>query len=100
MCAPERTRADQVGVLLDGGLHDLLGGLVQPGVDDLVTGVAEGPRHDLGAPVVPVQSRLAHDDAEPRFEPVEIMGKQAIRDVTLTTRPASIPRTTRFHAQP
>ena len=62
--AREHGQSDQVGVLLDGGLDDLLGRLVQPGVDDLVAGVAEGARHDLGAPVVPVQPGLPDDDAD------------------------------------
>ena len=60
----EDGQADQVGVLLDRGLHDLLGRLVQPGVDDLVTGVAQRAGHDLGAAVVPVEAGLADDDAD------------------------------------
>src|SRR6266508_2110840 len=37
--AGEHRQADRVGVLLQGGLHDLLGRLVQPGVDDLHAGI-------------------------------------------------------------
>ena len=40
---------DRVGVLLDRRLDDLLGGLVQPGVDDLHPRVAERAGDDLDA---------------------------------------------------
>ena len=60
----EHGQARRVGVLLDGGLDDLLGRLVQAGVDDLHAGVTQGPRHDLGAAVVAVESGLGHDDAQ------------------------------------
>src|SRR5829696_5287306 len=56
--------ADGVGVLLDHRGHDLLGGLVQAGVDDLHAGVAQRPGHDLGPPVVPVQPRLGDHDPD------------------------------------
>ena len=67
--AGEHREADRVGVLLDGGLDDLLRRLVQAGVDDLHTGVPQGPRHDLGAAVVTVQARLGHhhSDGRPRL---------------------------------
>ena len=62
MCAPEWQReADRVGVLLDRGLGDLLGRLVQPGVDDLEPRIAERAGHDLGAAVVPVEPGLRDD---------------------------------------
>src|SRR5206468_2064187 len=50
--------------LLDRRLDDLLRGLVQPGVDDLVPGVPQGPGDHLGAAVVAVESRLGHHDAD------------------------------------
>ena len=43
MGAGEQRQADGVGVLLQRGLGDLLGRLVQAGVDDLEPGVAQGP---------------------------------------------------------
>ncbi len=55
-------QADRVGVLLDRGLHDLLGRLVQAGVDDLHAGVAQRSGHHLGAAVVPVEAGLRNDD--------------------------------------
>ena len=64
--AGEDREADQVGVLLDRGLHDLLGRLVEAGVDHLVAGVAQRAGHDLGAAVVAVETRLGHHDAQPR----------------------------------
>src|SRR4051794_5094398 len=61
----EHRQSDGVGVLLDDGLHDLLGRLVQAGVDDLHARVAQRPGHDLRAAVVPVEARLGdhHTDA-------------------------------------
>ncbi len=65
MWAPESTdEPDGVGVLGERGRDDLLGGLVQTGVDDLHAGVPQGPGHHLRAAVVAVQSRLAHHDAQ------------------------------------
>ena len=64
--AGEHREADRVGVLLDRGLDDLLRRLVQAGVDDLHAGVAQGPGHDLGAAVVPVEAGLGDDDADGR----------------------------------
>ena len=52
---------DGVGVLLDRGLRDLLGRLEQARVDHLEAGVAQRPRHHLGAAVVPVEARLRDD---------------------------------------
>ena len=52
---------DRVGVLLDRGLGDLLGRLVQAGVDDLEPRVAERAGHHLGAAVVPVEPGLRDD---------------------------------------
>ncbi len=48
---------------MDGRGHDLLGRLMQPGVDHLEAGVAQRPRDDLGAPVVAVEPGLRDDDA-------------------------------------
>ena len=62
--AGQDRQADAVGVLLDGGLDDLLRRLVQAGVDDLHAGVAQRPRDDLGAAVVPVEAGLGDDDAD------------------------------------
>src|SRR5262249_11992968 len=56
--AGEDREPDGVGVLLDRGGDDLLGRLVQPRVDHLEAGIAQRPRHDLGAAIVAVESRL------------------------------------------
>jgi hypothetical protein len=56
-------QADGVRVLLDGRLRDLLGGLVQAGVDDLVPGVSQGSRDDFRAAIVPIQAGLRDDYA-------------------------------------
>ena len=64
--AGEHREADRVGVLLDGGLDDLLRRLVQAGVDDLHAGVPQGAGHDLGAAVVTVQARLGHHHPDGR----------------------------------
>ena len=59
--AGQDRQADRVGVLLDGGLDDLLGRLVQAGVDDLDAGVAQRAGDHLRAAVVPVEARLGDD---------------------------------------
>src|SRR5215813_6075554 len=56
----EHAEPDGVGILLDGGGHDLLRGLMQSGVDHLEAGIAQGAGHDLGPAVMPIQSRLGH----------------------------------------
>ena len=62
--AGEDREADRVGVLLDHGGDDLLGRLVQAGVDDLHPGVAKRAGDDLRATVVSVEPRLGDDDAD------------------------------------
>ena len=58
---------DRVDRLLLGRRRDHLGRLVQAAVDDLVTGVGQRARHDLGATVVPVEPSLRDQDAELAF---------------------------------
>ena len=53
-----------VGVLGQGRLDDLLGGLVQAGVDHLDPGIPQGPGDDLGASVMAVEAGLGHDHAQ------------------------------------
>ena len=62
--AGEDRDADRVGVFLDHRLDDLLGRLVQTGVDDLHPGVAQCPRDDLRAPVVTVEAGLRDDHSD------------------------------------
>src|SRR3954447_11613275 len=62
--AGQHAQPDRVRVLLDGGGHDLLGGLVEPGVDDLDAGVAQRSGDDLGASVMPVQPGLGDDHTD------------------------------------
>ena len=62
--AGQHRQPDRVGVLLDGGLDDLLRRLVQAGVDDLHPGVAQRPGDDLGAAVVTVEAGLGDHDAD------------------------------------
>ncbi len=62
--APDRIESPHgVHVLLNGGGGDLLGSLPQARVDHLVARVAQCPRHDLRAPVVPIQAGLGDQDA-------------------------------------
>ena len=64
MCAPDRSDSPTASASsCSAGLGDLLGRLVQAGVDDLEAGVAQGPGDDLGAPVVAVETGLGDDDS-------------------------------------
>ena len=68
--SPRRTRKSsgeglgRVRVFLNRRLDDLLGRLVQPGVDDLHAGVAQRARDDLRAAVVPVEPWFRDDDSD------------------------------------
>ena len=62
--AGQDRQPDRVGVLLDHRLDDLLGRLVQAGVDHLHAGVAQRAGDDLRAAVVPVEAGLRDDDAD------------------------------------
>ena len=59
--AGEQRQADGVHVLLQRGLGDLLGCLVQAGVDDFEPGVAQGSRDRLRPTVVAVEPGLGDD---------------------------------------
>ena len=59
----EQREPEGVGVFLDDRLDDLLGRLVQTGVDDFEARVAQGAGDDLGAAVVPVKTGLGDDDS-------------------------------------
>ena len=63
MRAGQEREPDAVRILLEDGLGDLFGRLVQPGVDDLEPVVPEGTGDGLGAAIVAVQARLGNDDA-------------------------------------
>jgi hypothetical protein len=59
--------ADRIGVFLDRGLHDLVGRLVEAGVNHFHAGVTQRARDDLRAAVVPVEPGLRdHDSDLPR----------------------------------
>jgi hypothetical protein len=62
--AGEDREPDGVRVLLDRGLGDLLGGLVQARVDHLHAGIAQCAGDDLRSAVVAVQSGLGDDDPD------------------------------------
>src|ERR1700754_3061367 len=62
--AGEDREPDGVGVLLQHGLDDLLGRLVQARVDHLHAGVAECAGDDLRPAVVAVEAGLGPDDAD------------------------------------
>ena len=62
--------ADCVGVLLEGRLDDLLGGLVHARVDHFHPGIAQRPCHDLGTAVMAIEPSLRDDDADRSFQSV------------------------------
>src|SRR3954451_5745826 len=61
--AGQDRQPDGVGVLLQDGLHDLLGRLVQARVDDLHAGIPERAGDDLRAAVMTVEPGFGHDHA-------------------------------------
>src|SRR5487761_259598 len=69
--AGQDRQPDRGGILLHRRRDDLLGSLVQPGVDHLDPGVAQRPRDDLRAAVVAVKPGLRdhHADAAHGFLP-------------------------------
>ncbi len=56
--ARENRHANRVRILLDGCLDDLLRRLMEPRVDDLHACVPQGPRDDLRAAIMPVETGL------------------------------------------
>ena len=82
--AGEDRQADRVGVLLQGGLDDLLRRLVQAGVDDLHARVTQRAGDDLRPSVVAVQAGLRDDDAD-----LAVLGHDA-PDHTRAGRPAGV----------
>jgi triacylglycerol lipase len=64
--AREDRQADRVSVLGECRAHDLLRRLVQPGVNHLHAGIAEGAGHNLGAAIMTIQSRFGHHDPQRR----------------------------------
>ena len=60
--AAEQRQPDGVDVFLQRGLGDLLGRLVQTGVDDLEAMVAQRTGDGLGAAIVTVETGLCHDN--------------------------------------
>ena len=64
MRSAQHRHADRVHVLIEGGLDDLLCGLVQPGVDDLEPRLAQCQGDDLGSAVVTIQTGLGDEDPD------------------------------------
>src|SRR5262249_27476800 len=63
----QEAQAEPVGVLVGDGADDRFRRLPEPGIDDVETGIAQGPRHDLDAPIVSIEADLGQDDAHRRF---------------------------------
>ena len=84
---------DRVDRFLLGRRRDHLGRLVQAAVDDLVAGVGERARHDLGATVVPVEPSLRDQDAELAFHGRKSTSERPLRrDAAARTSTAGGPR--------
>ena len=65
--ARENRQRHRVDVFLDRRRHDHLGGLVEPGVDDLEARVPERPGDDLRPAVVAVEADLSDEQSELAF---------------------------------
>ena len=63
MSTREQRQADGIHVFLQGRLGDLFWCLVQTGVNDLETMVAQCAGDGFRPTVVPIQTWLGHDDA-------------------------------------
>ncbi len=63
VCAAEQREADGVDILLQGGLGDLLRGLVEACVDDLEAVVAQGSGDGLRAAIMAVKTWLCHHNS-------------------------------------
>jgi hypothetical protein len=50
------TEADEVDIFLNGGIYDLLGGLMKTEIDDFKASVSIGARNDFRPPVVPIET--------------------------------------------
>jgi len=77
--ARQDRQPDRVGVLLDHGLDDLLGRLVQARVDDLEAGVAQGAGDHLRPAVVSVEPRFGHHDAIGPLHRAPSVGRGPVR---------------------
>ena len=61
--AREDRKAHGVDVFLNGRAHDLLGGLVETGVNDLMPGVAQRPGDDFRPPVMTIEAGFGDENA-------------------------------------
>ena len=59
----EQRQTDRVDIFLQSRLGNLLGGLVQAGVDDLEPMVAQSTSDGLGPTVMTIEARLGNDDS-------------------------------------
>ncbi len=55
--------SDHIHVFLDSSLYDHLHGLMETRIDDLEASVFQRVGHNLGAPVVPVQTGFSQKDS-------------------------------------
>jgi hypothetical protein len=58
----EKRESERVGVFLNNSLHDLLGGLMQAGIDNLKTGITQSPSDHFCAPIVTVEAGFGDYD--------------------------------------
>lgn len=63
MRAGKNRKADDINVLLDCGLHHHLRRLMKPRVDDFEARITQRPRHNFGATIVTIQTRLSNENA-------------------------------------
>jgi hypothetical protein len=64
MRTSQTAETNQIHILLDGGVHYLLGRLMESGVNDLKPAIPERPRYDTGAPVMTVKTGLCYEDSD------------------------------------
>jgi hypothetical protein len=89
--AREDRKADDVDVLLNRGLRDHLGGLMEPRVDHFHPGVTQGRGHHFRAAIVAVQARLGHQDPDRPLGGRSLLGHQE-RKRSSAARPSTTRR--------
>ena len=87
MRARQQREPDAIRILLEDGLGDLFGSLMQPGVDDLEPMVPESSGDGLGTAIMTVKARLRNDDSVGAFHEPQTLRNHWTISPTARTKP-------------